>query len=205
MTRAGYQVVVVMAGADEAGPWAEDVRVGHGLAEALRDNRDVMPLLTEHDGLMVLPSGSGILEQQELLSGERFARVVRTLKASFDYVLVVTGPLSLPAELATARLADVDLLVGRDGSTSRVDIGDIAARAQLVGLRVVGLALRSRRDRSVSGRRGGRRRSPEPQAAPVTGPSNEPVTVKPSPSVRRADGGAKGDAARQGRIAREGT
>jgi hypothetical protein len=62
----------------------------------------------------------------------------------------VTGPAVLPAELATARLADALLLVGRDGVTSRIDIGDVSARARLVGLRVSGLVLRSRQSRAGS-------------------------------------------------------
>jgi receptor protein-tyrosine kinase len=144
MTRAGYRVVLVMASAEEPGPFAEDIRGARGLAEVLRGGHSLLDLLVEHDGLFVLSAGSGIVEQQELLSGERFGRVVDELKSAFDYVLVVTGPAVLPAELATARLADALLLVGRDGATSRIDIGDVAARARLVGLSVSGLALRSR-------------------------------------------------------------
>jgi succinoglycan biosynthesis transport protein ExoP len=205
MTRAGYRVALVMAGVDETGPFADEARGARGLAEALRGSHDVVPLLVEHDGLMVLPSGSGIVEQQELLSGERFAHVVTDLKASFDYVLVVTGPLSLPAELATARLADVVLLVGRDGMTSRVDVGDIAARAHLVGLRVVGLALRSRRDPAVSRRGGG---GPAAKDAPSAGPTTiakTPVVAASSRSFSHTSRGAEGDGRRQGRTAREGT
>jgi hypothetical protein len=146
MTRAGYRVALVVAAVNEPNPFGDDARFARGLSQALHDDEAVISLLVEHDGLMVLPAGSGILEQQELLSGERFAQVVKTLKSSFDYVLVVTGPLVLPAELATARLADALLLVGRDRTSSSVDVGDIAARASLVSLRVVGLALRARRD-----------------------------------------------------------
>jgi MinD-like ATPase involved in chromosome partitioning or flagellar assembly len=144
MIRAGYRVVLVIASADEKGPFADDKRGARGLADALREGRPVAGLLVDHEGLAVLSAGSGILEQQELLSGERFARVVTELKSHFDYVLVVTGPAVLPAELATARLADALLLVGRDGATSRIDIADVASRARLVGLRVSGLVLRSR-------------------------------------------------------------
>ena len=157
MTRAGYRVVLVMASAEEAGPFENDSRGAQGLAEALREGRQVSGLLVEYDGLTVLSAGSGILKQQELLSGERFARVVNELKTLFDYVLVVTGPAALPAELATARLADALLLVGRDGVTSRDDIGDVSARARLVGLSVSGLVLRARRARS---------RAAAPQARP---------------------------------------
>jgi Mrp family chromosome partitioning ATPase len=127
-------------------------------------------MLEPHDGMSILSAGSGIIQQQELLSGERFARVVDQLKSRFDYVLVVTGPAVLPAELATARLADALLLVGRDGSTSRVDIADVAARARLVGLSVSGLVLRSRESRRGSGEQGSGRstgssktRRPEPK------------------------------------------
>jgi Mrp family chromosome partitioning ATPase len=147
MIRAGYRVALVVASAEETGPFNDDNRGARGLADALREGRPVADLLVDHDGLAVLSAGSGILQQQELLSGERFARVVDELKAVFDYVLVVTGPAVLPAELATARLADSLLLVGRDGATSRVDIADVASRARLVGLHVSGLVLKARQSR----------------------------------------------------------
>jgi capsular polysaccharide biosynthesis protein len=158
MIRAGYRVVLVIASADEKGPFAEDKRGGRGLADALREGRPVAGLLVDHEGLAVLSAGSGILQQQELLSGERFARVVEELKSVFDYVLVVTGPAVLPAELATARLADSLLLVGLDGATSRIDIADVASRARLVGLSVSGLVLCS-----PSSRRGSKGRTAVPQ------------------------------------------
>jgi Mrp family chromosome partitioning ATPase len=148
MSRAGYRVALVMATAEESGPFTGDSRGARGLADALRDGRPPTALLVEHEGLSVLPAGSGILQQQELLSGARFADILADLKASFDYVLVVTGPAILPAELATGRLADGLLLVGRDGATSRVDISDVVARARLVGLRVSGMVLRARQRRT---------------------------------------------------------
>lgn len=177
MTRAGYRVVLVMASAEETGPFTDDSRGARGLAEALRERRDVADLLMPYDGMAVLSAGSGILDQQELLSGERFGRVVQELKSEFDYVLVVTGPAVLPAELATARLADALLLVGRDGVTSRIDIGDVSARARLVGLRVSGLALRSRRGRTDGG-------SPQQPEAGVA----EGSTVRESSKSGRGSG-----------------
>jgi Mrp family chromosome partitioning ATPase/capsular polysaccharide biosynthesis protein len=190
MIRAGYQVVLVIASADEKGPFADDKRGARGLADALREGRPVAGLLVDHEGLAVLSAGSGILEQQELLSGERFARVVTELKSHFDYVLVVTGPAVLPAELATARLADALLLVGRDGATSRIDIADVASRARLVGLRVSGLVLRSR------GSRGGSKG----RAVPVEGPhpSSSVSTGSGSDSEHEAD-----ERRRESRIAAE--
>lgn len=179
MSRAGYRVVVVMASAEEAGPFTGDSRGARGLADTLRDGRSVTELLVEHDGLTVLSAGSGILQQQELLSGERFARVVQGLKAEFDYVLVVTGPAVLPAELATARLADALLLVGRDGVTSRIDIGDVSARARLVGLRVSGLVLRSRGGSRAGGSR------PHPPSPTQESKRTDPVTPHVSEGEER--------------------
>ena len=147
MSRAGYRVALVLASPGEPGPFAEDTRGARGLAEVLRGDARAHDVLVEYDGLSVLSAGSGIAKQQELLAGERFGRIVEELKTAFDYVLVVTGPAALPAELATARLANALLLVGRNGVTSRVDIADVAARARLVGLSVSGLVLRSHRSR----------------------------------------------------------
>ena len=151
MARAGYRVALVLASAEEEGPFDDDTRGARGLAEALRGDAGVHDLLVEDEGLSVLPAGSGIVQEQELLAGERFGRIVEELKSAFDYVLVVTGPADVPAELATARLANALLLVGRDGATSRVAIADVAARAQFVGLSVSGLVLRSHRSRGHDG------------------------------------------------------
>jgi capsular polysaccharide biosynthesis protein len=171
MIRAGYRVVLVIASAEEKGPFADDKRGAQGLADALREGRPVADLVVDHEGLAVLSAGSGILQQQELLSGERFGHVVSELKSVYDYVLVVTGPAVLPAELATARLADAILLVGRDGATSRIDIADVASRARLVGLSVSGLVLRSRKSHEAPAGRSASPRKP----ATTTGPGSTAV------------------------------
>jgi polysaccharide biosynthesis transport protein len=204
MTRAGYRVALVVAAVNEPNPFGDDARFARGLSQALRDEEAVASLLVEHDGLMVLPAGSGIVEQQELLSGERFGQVVKTLKSSFDYVLVVTGPLVLPAELATARLADAVLLVGRDRASSSVDVGDIAARAQLVSLRVVGLALRARRDARTAQGESGLTATPPGAGSPkgrAAQPGPPQVDRTQSTTVRRERGPLPG----KGRAAHEGT
>ena len=148
MARAGYRVAVVLAHPDAATPFGEQVQSAPGLAEALRGSGDVLDLVLEREGVAVLSPGSGIVADQELLSGRRFKQIMETLKASYDYVLVVTGPVSLPAELATARIADVLLLVARDGVTSGPEVREVASRAHLVGLRVTGLALQSPQPRA---------------------------------------------------------
>ncbi len=147
MTRAGYRVLVVMTTPDDQSSGMDTSHARHGLADALREqSTNVLSLVIDQDGLKVLPCGSGIREVEELLSGDRFAHIVAELKDSFDYVLVVTGPASLPAELATARLTDALLLVGHDQRTTRVEVAEVGARAALVGLRVSGLALLPRRE-----------------------------------------------------------
>jgi succinoglycan biosynthesis transport protein ExoP len=180
MTRAGYRVVLVMATAEESGPFTGDSRGARGLSDVLREGRSPTALLVEHEGLTVLPAGSGILQQQELLSGARFADIVTDLKASFDYVLVVTGPAVLPAELATARLADGLLLVGRDGVTSRLDIADVAARARLVSLRITGMVLRGREARTASSKRDSTDQSAGSEAASEASSRNGRASGTPS-------------------------
>jgi polysaccharide biosynthesis transport protein len=147
MARAGYRVVVVIAGAQESLALADDGESKTGLAQALREGRDPIGLLVNHDGVALLNAGAGIVEAQELLSGEAFGRMLSELESSFDYVLIATGPAVLPSELATARHADILLLVGRDGVSSRVAVSDVAERARLVGVRPGGIILRSRRRR----------------------------------------------------------
>ena len=145
MALAGYRVAAVLANPDEASWFGEQVDSVPGLAEALRDNENPLHLVVERDGVALLCPGHGLVDDQELLSGRRFKQVVETLKVSHDYVLIVTGSAGLPAELATARNADVLLLVARDGAASTPEVREVAQSADLVGMRVTGLALQSAR------------------------------------------------------------
>lgn len=180
LARAGYRVGVVLASASEAGPFGTEVTSAPGLDEAVRDEVAVVGLVVERDGMGVLSPGGDLAGRQELLSGRRFASVVGQLKASFDYVLVVTGPVSMPGELAAARVADTLLLVATEGETGGQEVREVAHRAALVGLPVMGLTLHTQGRRSARRRRTG-------DASPVPGSSRS----KPD---HRADddGGARG-------------
>ncbi|HET8615453.1 MAG TPA: hypothetical protein VFL94_08000 [Actinomycetales bacterium] len=184
MTRAGYRVVLVVTTPDEDLSASTAGQAAHGLADLLREpESNVLSFIGDHDGLKVLPCGSGIAEVDELLSGERFATIVSELKESFDYVVVVTGPASLPAELATARLTDAMLLVGHDQRTTRVEVAEVGARAGLVGLRVTGLALRPRREPPAPKRPAASETAP-PTEDDATGASRPaPTTGTPATDV----------------------
>lgn len=196
MARAGYRVAVVLASPLESGPFENRTQSGRGLAEALRGG-DVLDLMVEQDGMKVLNPGSGIVAEQEMLSGRRFKTIVDTLKGSFDYILVVTGPASLPAEFATARMADVLLLVAKDGETSGPQVRDVVSRAALVGLPVSGLALQAGHSRGSGKGRAGvdssssdgegstvRKASPEDSTTPRSA-EDGPVPADDEPSVPR--------------------
>lgn len=202
MARAGYRVAVVLADPAEAGAFGERAGVAPGLAEAVLGQSHVVDLVIEQDGVEVLSPGRDLADQHELLSGRRFQVILGTLKEAFDYVLVVTGPATVPAELAVGRAADAMVLVATEGGGSSREVRDLADRADLLGLPVLGLVLRARGGRDREGRGttvaadSQRARSPQQSAEPLrssedrddpTGPTDPQAVASGSSSSEVAD------------------
>ncbi|MGL5858106.1 MAG: hypothetical protein ACRC35_06820 [Angustibacter sp.] len=142
--RAGYRVVVVIADAEGDAAGLFTVEAGAGLSDVLTSQQPAQPLLVDRDGVWVLPPGADLEDRHELLSGDRFATMLRELASACDYVLVVAPVATSPAGMAVARLATGTVLVGQEMSTTSVDVEDVLDRAELVGARIIGLALRPR-------------------------------------------------------------
>jgi polysaccharide biosynthesis transport protein len=149
--RAGYRVVVVIAGPDEVATRIFEVADLPGLSDLLPAEDPVSPLLVERDGLRVLPPGADIDERQERLSGSRFVDILTELSAEADYVLVVAPVATSPSGIAVGRVASGMLLVGRELRTTSTDVEDVVDRAELVGAHVIGLALRAKGYPAVPG------------------------------------------------------
>ena len=89
--------------------------------------------MVEWRGLEVLPLGRDIDDLPELLSGDRFVRLLDELSVGVDYLLVSAPSAPSPAGVAVGRVTSGVLLVGRELSTTAGEIDDVAERAELVG------------------------------------------------------------------------
>ncbi len=185
--RAGYRVVVVIAGPDEVATQIFEVAGLVGLSDALPTADPVVPLLVERAGLRVLPPGADIDERQERLSGGRFVEILDELSAQADYVLVVAPLATSPSGVAVGRVTSGMLLVGRELRTTSTDVDDVVERAELVGAHVIGLALRAK----------GHPAAPDPAAAGPAAP--DPAAAGPAAPDPAAAGPAAPDESGQAR------
>ena len=75
---------------------------------------------TNHANMYMLPTGIRPKNQAELLTNERFRRLVEVLREAFDYVIIDTPPLGLVVDAAIiAKECDGTLLVVDANGTSR--------------------------------------------------------------------------------------
>jgi len=114
----------------EAGPGLTDVLSGSATLES------ALVHLPEHH-LMVLPAGQFHERPTELLGSGAMRRLVDTLRAQFDRVIVDTGPTQVADPGAIAALADGLIVVVRAGRTTRPSIEH--ALASLPAAKMLGL------------------------------------------------------------------
>ncbi|HSI14994.1 MAG TPA: polysaccharide biosynthesis tyrosine autokinase [Chthoniobacter sp.] len=75
---------------------------------------------TEIANLSILPAGAHAPNPAELLSGERFAELIDTLKLQFDRIVIDTAPVNVVSDtLNIVGAAQTVVLVVRNGSTPR--------------------------------------------------------------------------------------
>ena len=79
---------------------------------------DVLVQLPDQN-LFVLPAGQTTGRSTELLGSTMMARLIETLRARFDRIVIDSPPVTLADTLVLARLADGVLIVVRAGVTSR--------------------------------------------------------------------------------------
>ena len=120
-----------------------------GLVDVLRGTATLEEALVPVPGhhLFVLPAGAGATRSTELLSSTAMQRLLETLRARFDRIVVDTPPATLADTHVLARVADGVLVVVRAGVTPRP-----AVERTLAGLdpeRLVGIVLNDVDERGV--------------------------------------------------------
>lgn len=145
MAQAGLGVVVVET--DLRRPKTSEylgIEVSVGLTDVLagRLSLDDALLRWRRDLLVVLPAGRVPPNPSELLSSQRFTRVVAELRKRFDVVIVDATPLLPVTDGAiVARAADGAVLVVRHGSTTRDQVGHAIDALERVDARLLGTLL----------------------------------------------------------------
>lgn len=97
---------------------------------------------TSTPNLYFLDCEPNIANPSEVLSTKRFATLMKTLRGTFDYVVIDTPPLSLFVDAAVAStLADGVVLVVRQRKAKKRAVADALAQLRAANARVLGLAL----------------------------------------------------------------
>lgn len=93
-------------------------------------------------GLQILPSGKIPPNPNQLLSSEAMAGLVENLVSVYDYVVIDSPPLvPVTDALTMARLAGGTLVVTRDRSTRRAEVGRALESLALVNANVLGVVM----------------------------------------------------------------
>lgn len=97
---------------------------------------------TKTQNLWFLDSEPGVPEPSDILGSESFARVLRALERSFDYVIVDTPPLAaFPDAALVASRVDASILVVREGFVKRKELQQAKEQLDRSGVRQLGIVM----------------------------------------------------------------
>lgn len=128
---------------------------GPGLAECLSGSAEPDDVMTEANGIAVLPAGSTTDSPAELIAGKRFTSIVRQVAGSYDMVFIDSAPvLPLSDTLFAASSATSLLLAVTSGSVTPAQLQTAKSTLDSVGAAVKGVVVldvaRSGADSDVS-------------------------------------------------------
>jgi capsular exopolysaccharide synthesis family protein len=129
-----------------------------GLSDLLANDLPLDEVVQQHPNLpslYVLTSGTIPPMPAELLSSERFVRLIDQLRGQFDYILIDAPPVLLVTDpLLLASSADGIVLVARAGVTTRPIMKRLRIALQKPNVKVLGYVLNGLRDDSEGYRYG---------------------------------------------------
>ena len=111
---------------------------GRGLAEVLETGQAPEAFLHEAGSIRVLTSGGEGSDVRDLVAGERFSRVLASLKDESEFVVVAAGPASSAEGAAVALATDVMILVMEDRRTTHAEVSRLLDRLAQLNIKVVG-------------------------------------------------------------------
>lgn len=98
--------------------------------------------MTNKPNLYLIPSGVFPANPTELMGNERFEQMLKTLKNSFDYILIDTPPLSNVIDAAVAaKVSDGSILVVASDVSSRVETKSVTEQLRAANSNILGVVL----------------------------------------------------------------
>ena len=115
-----------------------------GLTAVMTDARSLEEAITSDNvtGADVLTAGTTAANPADLLSSQRFADLLETLRGSYDHIIIDTPPvLVVPDARITAQYVDASIFVVKWDSTSAQQVQASMRALESVGHRISGFAL----------------------------------------------------------------
>ncbi|MDN7854286.1 GNVR domain-containing protein [Burkholderia cepacia] len=141
-SQSGLKTLLVRADADESGADRYvSTKYPAGMSDVLTGSRDLgKAIYNVRENFDVLPAGKRVEPSRHLFEMERLDPLITALRREYDAV-VVDAPVARPvAKVAMlSRLADVTLMVARQGSVSYAGVADVIRNLNRVGVKVDGL------------------------------------------------------------------
>ncbi len=118
-----------------------------GFAEYIAGTADLSRIIhKDEDGLAVIPYGTAGAGSIDLLASDAFARLLTTLKAQYDLVLIDCAPLPVSTDTEViATIADQSVLVVEWGKTSKKDLKTVSEALRQHAKTTPGVILNKRR------------------------------------------------------------
>lgn len=116
----------------------------HDICDLIRGNIRIEDAIVEtgYDNLYFLDVAPGVPSPSDVLSSERYARLVMRLKERFDYVIFDTPPTLLFVDSAiVSNLVDGTILVVREGSTKKSVAVKALAQLQKANANILGVSM----------------------------------------------------------------
>ena len=116
----------------------------YDLCDLIRGNVKIPDAVipTDYDNLYFLDVAPGISSPPDVLSSERYAKLIERLKERFDYIILDVPPVLLFADaLIAASIADGTVLVVKEGSTKRTAALKALNQLKTANAQVLGISM----------------------------------------------------------------
>jgi len=178
LSASGFRVALVDAAIDSARVTALlGVDPKRGLSDLLVDGDDEPAEWSTVDGVRVMSAGTQPVAARERYSGNALAAVLADARATVDYLIVSTSPLTSSDGLAVMLVADTVLAVAVTSANTHQQVAEVHELARRLGVDLLGL---------VVVQRGRKYRGHAEKLLPYSAGST--VSAEPTPtSPRRAE------------------
>ena len=116
----------------------------YDICDLIRGNVKIMDALipTDYENLYFLDVAPGVPSPPDILSSERYAKLLERLKERFDYIILDAPPVLLFADAAIASsIADGTILVIKEGSTKKQAALKALSQLKKANANVIGISM----------------------------------------------------------------